>query len=124
MAETMTPRERWFAALKCEQVDRLPFWPKFVASYVKCQAEPFRSMKAGGLYNDIGDLHKWLGSDPNVFAASCVKTVRKKVSARSFQKNGLSITEYITPAGRVPCQATRRHPGHVALLFGNDMRVR
>ena len=28
-----------------------------------------------------------------------MKTVRKNVSARSFQKNGLSITEYITPAG-------------------------
>ena len=100
MAETMTPRERWFAALKCEPVDRLPFWPKIHAdTYAPYQKEPFRSMKIGGLYNNIGDLHKWIGSDPHVFIASCVKTVRKKTSTRSLQENGIRITEYITPAG-------------------------
>ncbi len=90
--ETMTPRERWLAALKCEQVDRLPFWPKIDAAYAQYQTEPFRSMKAGG-------LHRWVGSDQHVGMPACVKVVRKKTSTRSTRTNGTRITEYITPAG-------------------------
>ncbi|MBM3211730.1 hypothetical protein FJZ33_05905 [Candidatus Poribacteria bacterium] len=92
MTETMTPKERWLAALKCEPVDRLPFWPKLGTSYAPYQVEPFRSM-------NVGELHKWMGSDEHVGVGGCVKIVRKKTSIKSTRKNGLSITEYITPAG-------------------------
>lgn len=92
MAEVMTSRERWLAALKCEPVDRLPFWPKISASYAAYQVEPFRSM-------NIGDLIKWVGSDQHVGIPACVKTERKKTSTESVQANGTRITKYITPAG-------------------------
>ena len=59
MAEAMTPRERWLAVLKCEPVDRLPFWPKLSSSYAPYQIEPFQSM-------DVADLHKWIGSDQHI----------------------------------------------------------
>jgi len=92
MTETMTPRERWLAALRCEPVDRLPFWAKFDGSYPPYQVEPFRSM-------GVGDIHKWVGSVPPAGSAACSKVVRKETSTKSYQENGTRITEYITPAG-------------------------
>lgn len=92
MKETMTARERWLAALKFEQVDRLPFWPKLDASYPPYQVEPFRSMS-------IDELHKWIGSDQHVGVPSCVKTVRNRTSTESIRKNGTNVTRYITPMG-------------------------
>lgn len=92
MAESMTSRERWLAALKCEPVDRLPFWPKINASYAPYQIEPFGSM-------NISDLHRWIGSDQHVGVPACVKTIRKKTSTESVRKNGTRITKYITSAG-------------------------
>jgi len=92
MAEAMTNRERWLAALKCEPVDRLPFWAKLNGSYPQYQVEPFRSMS-------VSDIHKWVGSNPPVGSASCVKVVRKETSTKSHQKNGTRVTEYTTPAG-------------------------
>jgi len=92
MAETMTEKERWLAALKCEPVDRLPFWAKLNGSYPPYQVEPFRSMNAN-------DLHKWVGSNPPVGSPACVKVVRKETSTKSYQKNGTRVTEYITPVG-------------------------
>ena len=92
MTETMTPRERWLAALKCEPVDRLPFWPKIDGAYAQHQAEPFRSMNGG-------ELHRWVGSDQHAGVPSCVKVERKKTSTRSTQTNGTRVTEYITPLG-------------------------
>jgi len=35
----MTPKERWLAALRLRPVDRLPFWPKFDAAYLRAQAD-------------------------------------------------------------------------------------
>ena len=92
MAEAMTPRERWLAALKCQPVDRLPFWAKLDGSYPPYQVEPFRSMS-------IGDIHKWVGSVPPAGCAACVKVTRRKTSTKSHQENGTRVTEYITPAG-------------------------
>ncbi len=92
MAESMTDKERWLAALKCEPVDRLPFWAKIGSSYPPYQVEPFRSM-------NVGDIHKWVGSNPPVGSAACVKVVRKETSTKSYQENGTGVTEYITPAG-------------------------
>ena len=94
MAETMTPNERWLLALKCEPVDRLPFWPKIGSSYAPYQSEPFRSMS-------INDLHKWVGSDEHAGVAACVKVTRKKTSIRSSRKNGTNFIEYITPLGNL-----------------------
>lgn len=92
MPEAMTNRERWIAALKCEPVDRLPFWAKIGGSYPPYQVEPFRSM-------GVGEIHKWVGSNPPVGCAAPLKVTRKKTSAKSFKENGLNVTKYITPAG-------------------------
>jgi uroporphyrinogen-III decarboxylase len=92
MPEAMTDRERWLAALKCEPVDRLPFWAKIGGSYPPYQTEPFRSMS-------VGDIHKWVGSNPPVGSAAPLRVVRKKTSTKSFRENGTNITKYITPAG-------------------------
>ena len=92
MTESMTDREGWLAALKCEPVDRLPFWAKLDNSYPPYQVEPFRSM-------NVGDIHKWVGSTPPVGSPACIKVERKETSSKSYQKNGTRVTEYITPAG-------------------------
>ena len=92
MPASMTPRERWLAALRCEPVDRLPFWPKIDAAYAQHQAEPFRNM-------NTAELHRWIGSDQHAGVAACVKVVRKKTSTRAARTNGTRVTEYITPMG-------------------------
>lgn len=59
VTNTMTPRERWMAAIRCHPVDRLPFWPKLDAAYAPRQRTPFRRMS-------IDQLHRFIGSDRNV----------------------------------------------------------
>jgi len=103
MTETMTPRERWMAALRSEPIDRLPFWPKIDAAYAHHQVEPFRSM-------NNSDLHRWIGSDNHAGVAGCVKEIRKNTSIKSTQKDGLSVTEYITPLGTLT-STNRYDPG-------------
>ena len=50
MKETMTPKERWLAALHMRAVDRLPFWPKLDGAYPQAQEAPFRDM-------DLDSIH-------------------------------------------------------------------
>jgi len=92
MAEAMTTEERWLAAPKRKQVDRLPFCPKIDASCAQHQIEPFRNMS-------VTDLHQWIGSDQHLGVPACVKTMRRHTSTRSKNINGTRTTEYITSAG-------------------------
>jgi hypothetical protein len=92
MRDIMTDRQRWLAALKCEPVDRLPFWAKLNASYPPYQEEPFRSMK-------VSDIHKYVGSNPPIGVPNCVRKVRKKTSVETIRENGTNVTRYITPSG-------------------------
>ena len=92
MRETMTPRERWLAAVRCQPVDRLSFWPKIDGSYATHQAEPFRQM-------DSAALHRWIGSDRHVGGSACVKTLRRRTQVEHREQDGLRHTQFRTPAG-------------------------
>lgn len=88
----MTSRERWLAALRCQAVDRLPFWPKINDSYRSSQAAPFSRMTDA-------ELHGWIGSDRHVGGPGCVKTIRNLTSTEQTQENGIRRTLFHTPAG-------------------------
>ena len=92
MPESMTSRERWLAAVQCQPVDRLPFWPKIDNAYAPHQKEPFRSMSTA-------ELHQWIGSDPHVGGPPCVKTIRRRTSIEQTEKDGVRRTVFHTPAG-------------------------
>ena len=90
----MTPRERWLSALRCEPLDRLPFWPKLDAAYVPYQEEPYRSMS-------VDDLHEFVGSDRHAGVGACAKTIRKETSIESSRTNGTMTIGYETPIGKL-----------------------
>jgi len=92
MAERMTSRERWLAALHLEPVDRLPFWPKLNASYPRAQAEPFRSQ-------DTATLHDWIGSDPHVGVAACWGERRSRTTVETTRQDQVLTTTYRTSGG-------------------------
>lgn len=88
----MPPKERWLSALRCEPVDKIPFWPKIDSAYVPYQKEPYRSMS-------IDALHKFIGSDQHIGIGACIKTIRKETSISSSHSNGIMTTIYETPFG-------------------------
>jgi len=92
MSEAMTCKERWLAAVHCQPVDRLPFWPKLDASYASQQAEPFRRM-------DNTALQRWIGSDRHVGGPACVRVLRSQTSIEHREQHGWRHTEFRTPAG-------------------------
>jgi len=92
MVDSMTPKERWLAAIHLEPVDRLPFWPKLDAAYPRAQKAPFCDM-------DNSAIHDWIGSDKHVGIPGCVKEARKKTSAETSRQNGIMKTVYQTPRG-------------------------
>ena len=92
MAEAMTPKERWLAALRMEPVDRLPFWPKLTAAYPPAQAEPFRSMA-------IPDIHRWIGSDRHEGVGLGLRTIYTRCRMETKTDAGRSETVYHTPSG-------------------------
>ena len=102
MEQKMTTKERWKAALRCEPIDRLPFWPKLDASYAPFQRKPFSAMS-----ND--EIHAYIGSEPPIGLPSCVKEVsaaRYRVEANGYNEH----TTIESPLGTLT--STRRYdPG-------------
>jgi len=93
MRDSMTPRERWLAAIQMQPVDCLPFWPKiFDATYTRAQAAPFREMS-------IPALWQWIGCDLHAPLAACTREVRTKTSVETVTNNGSRKTTYRTPSG-------------------------
>ena len=88
----MTPRERWLAAVRMKQVDRLPFWPKIGNAYRRAQAAPFRDLTTE-------ELHGWFGSDRHEWLSNCVEETRKHTSVESTTAGGVMRTVYRTPTG-------------------------
>ena len=89
---TMTPKERWLAAIHLEEVDRLPFWPKLDASYPRAQQPPFRGM-------DNGAIHDWIGSDKHVGIPGCIGEIRQKTSVEDIREEGILRTVYRASCG-------------------------
>lgn len=81
--ETMTPRQRWQAALHMQPVDRLPFWPKLGGNYPAYRKGPFADKD-----NDF--FFEWVGADPHHWMHPCVKDVRTH-SARERTQEGDEI---------------------------------
>jgi uroporphyrinogen-III decarboxylase len=91
MSNTMTPKERWLAALHLQPVDRLPFWPKLNGSYARAQAAPFRDM-------DAHSIHQWIGSDEHIGIPGCVREQRSRTGLRQ-QRNGDTLRTHYTVPG-------------------------
>lgn len=86
--ETMTPRERWLAAMKFQPVDRLPFWPKLTAAYPRAQAAPFNTMP-------LDAIHDWVGSDKHGGIGSVIiREKRNKSSVTSAKDGDKTITTF------------------------------
>jgi uroporphyrinogen-III decarboxylase len=94
---TMSPKERWLAAINMQPIDRLPFWPKLGPSYCKSQKAPFSNMNLLELYNFIGsDIH--LGHISGELPTYLFEA-RKNTSIRIEETPNTRKTEYITKYG-------------------------
>ena len=90
--DTMTPKQRWLAAIHMKPVDRLPFWPKLGASYPPAQAAPFRGMT-------LDALHAWIGSDKHGWLAAGLREARTATRIETSERDGVHTTVYHTPHG-------------------------
>lgn len=81
--DTMTIKERWLAAVRCQPVDRLPFWPKLNGSYPPARQAPFREMT-------LPAIQAWIGTDPHVGVRPCLRQVFRRCGHEVVQlKPGL-----------------------------------
>jgi len=90
--DIMTGKERWLAAMKCEPVDRLNFWAKLDGSYPKAQAEPFRDM-------ELGEIFDLVGCERPVGIGSCVRELRTDTAVDVREENGERRTRFVSPVG-------------------------
>lgn len=90
---TMTPRQRWLAAIRMQPVDRLLFWPKINASYAGAQAAPFNTMSGA-------ELHAYVGSDRHDWASHVSACNRKSTCVETTTEGDLRTTVYESPSGR------------------------
>jgi len=93
-ATSMTAKERWLAAMRCEPVDRLPFWPKLDAAYPH-----WRTGRFAGTSNS--ELHDFIGSDKHVWIAHGLREVRSKTSVATKTSDDARTTVYRTPHGEL-----------------------
>ncbi len=122
MAETMTPKARWLAAIRMQPVDRLPFWPKLDAAYPRAQSVPFRTMK-------VNAIHDWIGSDKHVWIPACYREVREHSATETVTDGKERRTIYRTPFGEtalisrfdIPSQAW--HPVHFPVRDLEDIKI-
>jgi uroporphyrinogen-III decarboxylase len=122
MKETMTPRERWLAAIDLKPVDRLPFWPKLGPSYAAAQAAPFNGM-------DLDAIHDWIGSDRQTGIRHCGREVRERTSVETTQTDTTRETVFRATQGElklvehfdVPSQSW--HPVEFPVKTLDDIRL-
>jgi uroporphyrinogen-III decarboxylase len=89
--DQMSSRERWYAALRCEPADRIPFWPKLDLAYPNHQKGRFKNAA-----ND--ELHEFIGSDIHDGGPDCISTRRTNTSVDVVSRpDGSQVTTYTTP---------------------------
>lgn len=88
----MNARQRWLAALRLEDVDHIPFWPKLDPAI-----ERYSQIHGSGM--DIAAMHEYIGSDRHEGMDSCCRDKRKDTSAKVSETGKKRVTEYITPVG-------------------------
>jgi len=89
----MTPKQRWLAAVRMQELDRLPFWPKLDAAYAPAQAPRFCRM-------DLDSIHDWIGSDRHQGIPGCVREARKRTSVGVVTDGEIHRTIFTAGAGR------------------------
>ena len=113
MADTMTPRQRWLAAIAMEPVDRLPFWPKIDGGYPRAQAAPFRDMT-------LREIHDWIGSDKHEWIAGCTRDSRRTTAVETTRAGDTRRTVYRTPGGETTLVSRYDGPPY---LLGTEERT-
>lgn len=91
MPDTMTPRERWLAAMRLAAVDRLPFWPKAFADYLAAHPE------AGS----VAELHAYVGSDRHEGLDSALVETRTTTAVTQRREGDTRIEMFTAPRGAV-----------------------
>lgn len=120
--QTMTPKERWLAAIRMKPVDRLPFWPKLDAAYPKARNAPFSDMT-------VHAIHDWIGSDKHMGIAACVKEIRRATSVETTETGDIRRTVYRTPHGetelvcRYDAASNSWHPVELPVRGLEDVRL-
>jgi|GEM_PF-354331 len=90
--QTMTPKQRWLAALEFKPIDHLPFWPKLNPAYAPAQSPPFHDM-------DLMQLHRWIGSEPQVgLSVSILRETRSNTGYEEHEQDGVRHKTFHTPA--------------------------
>jgi len=122
VAEAMTPKERWLAAIRMQPVDRLPFWPKLDGAYPRAQEAPFREM-------EVDAIHDWIGSDKHTWISGCTREVRRRTTVDRSRNGDTRRTVYRSPLGDLelvcrfdtPSQAW--HPIEFPVKTGEDIEI-
>ncbi len=93
---TMTPRERWLAAIDFQEVDRLPFWPKINGTYIKSQEAKYRDWS----YQEMADF---IDCEYQGWADACLKETHKKgdFEQTGGWEQGYFKRKYTAPSGAV-----------------------
>jgi uroporphyrinogen-III decarboxylase len=92
MRDTMTPRERWLAALTMQPVDRLPFWPKIYDAYLTAhRREPDRAT--------LDALHAYIGSDRHEGVDACLVETRTDTAVTERREDDTLIRSFTSPRG-------------------------
>ena len=122
LSSTMTPRQRWLAALRLEPLDRLPFWPKLDGAYVRAQARPFRDM-------DVAAVYAWLGSDRQEWVGDALRETRRRTAVETQRHGDEQRTVYRTAAGqteqvlRLDAATQSWHPVRFPVRGVEDIRL-
>ena len=100
----MKAKEIWLKAIKCEPLDRIPFWPKIWTEYPGKQKKPFSGIS-------LKELHDWIGSDYNLMpdVPSGVREVHNKCSLEVSNTVEYSKKLYKTSQGEVSYEQAFDH---------------
>ncbi len=90
--EVMTSRERIYACLRGDDVDRFPVWMKIGGAWQGNQPEPYKSMPMTELLEEIG-------CDPMVGNGVRVDIEQPHITRNTTEKDGIRTTVITTPDG-------------------------
>lgn len=92
MKDSMTIKERMLSAIRFEEVDRLPFWPKIGTPYANMQSGEFKNVTTDQLW-DYWQCDKQDG------IPGCIDMKRSETEYKETVKDGIKTKEYITKHG-------------------------
>jgi hypothetical protein len=116
----MTVRERWFSAVRREEIDRLLFWPKLDMAYTYRYGEQY------GFKTPI-EFHRFLGSEMLHGVPSCVEQKHAKCAIITAREGDERRTVIETPLGdiryvyRFDKGSQAWHPTEFAIKSARDL---